>query len=127
MTRVLLVEDSSDILQLLQMQLEWMGYTVDAAADALTALDLARRAAPDIIVSDLRMPDVDGGEFIRRVRRIRKLATVPAIVLTGHSMNEEVELALAAGFNTYLTKPVEATVLSDAITRLAGKAMKQAS
>ena len=100
---------------------------MDAASDALTALDLARRAAPDIIVSDLSMPDIDGCEFIRRIRRIRKLATVPAIVLTGHSMNKEVELALAAGFNTCLTKPVEAAALSDAISRLTGKAMKQAS
>ena len=64
MTRILLVEDSTDILFLLQTELEWMGYTVDVASDAVTGLQLARKNRPKAIVSDLHMPDVDGFEFI---------------------------------------------------------------
>ena len=127
MTRILLVEDSADILFLLQTELEWMGYTVDAVSDAMKGLEAARRTTPDVIVSDLQMPLMDGYEFIRRVRQIRKLKAVPAIVLTGFSMNKEVQLALDHGFNAYLTKPVDGGTISEMITRLAGKAMKKAS
>ena len=52
MTRVLLVEDSADVLYLLQLQLEWMGYAIDTATDANAALDVAQRVCPDVIVSD---------------------------------------------------------------------------
>ena len=67
MIRVLLVEDSDDILFILQMELEWMGFVVDIAKDAGAAVDIARLTHPDVIVSDLRMPAMDGFEFIKRV------------------------------------------------------------
>src|SRR5438132_1380559 len=67
MTRVLLVEDSEDLLYLLHLQLEWMGYLVDTAKDASAALEAATRQRPDVIVSDLRMPGMDGFELIRQV------------------------------------------------------------
>jgi two-component system, chemotaxis family, CheB/CheR fusion protein len=118
MTRVLLVEDNEDTLYLLRLQLEWTGYVVDGATSARVALDSAQSARPDVIVSDLRMPDVDGIEFIRRVRRIPGLASVPAIALTGTSMGSDIQLALANGFTTHLTKPVEASELSKAIEQL---------
>jgi CheY-like chemotaxis protein len=127
MTRVLLVEDSADILFLIQTELEWMGYTVDAAPNPVIGLDIARRAVPDIIVSDLHMPEMDGYEFIRHVRQIPELAAVPAIALTGYSMSREVREALSAGFNAYLTKPVDGKTISDMIGRLVGKALKKAS
>ena len=127
MTRILLVEDSKDILFLLQTELEWMDYTVDVAADALTGLELARRNRPSVIVSDLQMPDIDGCEFIRRVRKIQELNPVPAIALTGYSLGKEVQLALAAGFDAHLTKPVDGKTISDMIGRLLTKCLKKAS
>jgi two-component system, chemotaxis family, CheB/CheR fusion protein len=127
MTRILLVEDSTDILLLLQMDLEWLDYAVEVASDALTALELARKNRPDVIVSDLHMPGVDGHEFIRRVRKTRELADVPAIALTGYSLDAQVKHALAAGFDAYLTKPVDGKTISDTISRLITKRMKKAS
>jgi two-component system CheB/CheR fusion protein len=127
MTRILLVEDSADILLLLQMELEWLNYSVEVASDALTALELARKNRPDVIVSDLHMPGVDGHEFIRRARNTRELAGVPAIALTGCSLDAQVKHALAAGFDAYLTKPVDGKTVSDAIARLITKRMKKAS
>ena len=118
MTRILLVEDNEDILYLLRLQLEWLGYEVDGANSARAGLDSAKSAHPDVIVSDLRMPDVDGIEFIRRVRRIPSLAAVPAIALSGASMGSDIQMALANGFTTHLTKPVEASELSKAIEQL---------
>ena len=123
MTRILLVEDNEDILYLLRLQLEWMGYVVDGAASANAALASAQSAGPDVIVSDLRMPDVDGIEFIRRVRRIPGLASIPAIALTGASMGSDIQMALANGFTTHLTKPVEASDLSNAIEQLTARCL----
>lgn len=127
MTRILLVEDSADILFVLQTELEWMGYAVVTAKDAVAGIEAARRSRPEIIISDLQMPVVDGYEFIRRVRQIPEFAGVPAIALTGCSTSKEVQLALDSGFTAYLTKPVDAQTLSDMILRLIGKRLKKAS
>src|SRR6185436_16402803 len=66
--RILLVEDSEDIRFIMKTELEWMGYTVDVASDAPAALTMASAAPPDVIISDIRMPEMDGFEFIRRIR-----------------------------------------------------------
>src|SRR5262245_136847 len=126
MTRILLVEDSTDILFLLQTELEWMNYSVDVATDAITGLELARRNRPNVIVSDLHMPGIDGVEFIRRVRKTKELVGIPAIALTGYSLDKELNLALAAGFDAHLTKPVDGKTISDMITRLLAKCLKKA-
>jgi len=127
MTRILLVEDSTDILFLLQTELEWMGYTVDVASDAVTGLQLARKNRPNAIVSDLHMPDVDGFEFIRRVRKTQELRGIATIALTGYSLDKELKLALAAGFDATLTKPIDGKAISDLIERLLAKRLKKAS
>jgi two-component system CheB/CheR fusion protein len=118
MTRVLLVEDSEDVLYLLNIQLEWMGYVVDTATNARAALDAANKVRPDVIVSDLRMPGIDGFEFIHRVRSNQVLTSVPAIALTGASMDSEIRQAIASGFTAHLTKPVDASELSRLIEQL---------
>jgi CheY-like chemotaxis protein len=127
MTRILLVEDSADILFILQTELEWMGYAVATAKDAVAGIEAARLNRPDIIISDLQMPVVDGYELIRRVRQIPELAGVPAIALTGCSTKKEVQFALDSGFTAYLVKPIDAQTLSDMILRLTGKRLKKAS
>jgi two-component system CheB/CheR fusion protein len=121
MTRVLLVEDSADVLCVLQIELEWMGYIVDASTDATAALALARRARPDVIVSDLAMPGMDGLEFIQRIRELDGLASVPAIALTGASLDHTVRQALASGFTTYMTKPVDIADLDKRIQQLTAR------
>jgi CheY-like chemotaxis protein len=121
MTRILIVEDSSDILFILQWELKWMGYEVHGAADARTGLEVAKLRRPDVIVSDLRMPGMDGCEFIKRIRQIRELSAVPAIALTGSSMHREVQQALAAGFSRHLVKPVDTTQLATLIEQITAR------
>jgi len=118
MTRVLLVEDSVYVLCVLQMELEWMGYQVDAVPDANAALAVAQRTCPDVIVSDLLMPEMDGFEFIKRIRQIPKLASIPAIALTGAGVDKDVQQALAFGFTAHMTKPIEAGELENRIEQL---------
>jgi len=125
MTRALLVEDSVDVLYLLQFELEWMGYEVVPAADANSALEATLGNRPDIIVSDLSMPGVDGFEFIQRVRAIPELALIPAIALTGTALERDFQQALASGFTAYLVKPVDASCLTKKIDELASRRLKR--
>jgi two-component system CheB/CheR fusion protein len=118
MTRVLLVEDSVDVLDLLQIELESRGYVVTALSNASAALAAAQHMAPDVIVSDLSMPGMDGFEFIQHIRKMPGLAHVPAIALTGSSLDKDVQTALAFGFTAHLTKPVEAEALARRVEQL---------
>jgi CheY-like chemotaxis protein len=118
MKRVLLVEDSADVLCLLQMELEWRGYRVDAAPNARAALTALERARPDVIVSDLGMPEMDGFELIQLIRANPGLSSVPAIALTGAVMDKDVQQAIALGFTAHIAKPVEADELENRIEQL---------
>jgi len=121
MTRVLLLEDCVDLLLVLQLELQSFGYEVDPMSDADHALVAAQRAVPDVIVSDLGLPGIGGLEFIRRVRNLAGLTSVPAIALTGSGMDKDIQQALAAGFTAHLTKPVEPAVLVNRIEQLTAR------
>jgi two-component system CheB/CheR fusion protein len=121
MKRVLLVDDFADVLFILQLELEGLGYTVNVATNTVAALEIARLTRPDVIVSDLGLPEQDGFELIKSIRRNRELATVPAIALTGFGAAKDVRQALSMGFQAHLTKPVEASGLADVIEQLTAK------
>jgi CheY-like chemotaxis protein len=125
MTRVLLVEDSADVLYVIQLELEWMGYEVHTATDADAALEIALRTHPDIIISDLGLPGIDGFELLRRIRQTPVLAGVPAIALTGAAMDTDIQQALSAGFVAHVTKPVEAADLGKRIEQLTARRLKR--
>ena len=116
--RVLFVEDSKDVLNLMKMNLEEFGYSVLTASNGTTALEIAQREIPEVIVSDIKMPGMDGYELIRQLRRMPQLSRVPAIAMSGLGMKKDVENALAAGYNAHLRKPVEAEDLSAMIQKL---------
>ena len=95
------------------------------ARNAETGLEIARRELPDLIVSDIKMPGMDGYEFIKRLRRIPELANKPAVALTGFGMKRDVEASLAAGFNAHLSKPVNPEDLSSLIQDLISQRSRQ--
>jgi len=121
MKRVMLVDDSRDVLNLLQHELEWLGYQVEALMDGAAALSASKRMPPDVIISDLGLPGMDGFEFIRRVRTSPRLASIPAIALTGSDLDTDIQRALALGFTTHLTKPVEMDDLVKLIEQLTSR------
>jgi two-component system CheB/CheR fusion protein len=125
MTRVLIVEDSADVLYILKTELEWLGFTVDLARDGENALQIAEQNPPDVIVSDVQMPGVDGIQFVKRLRDNPDLKSTPAIALTGSASAQTVDEALAAGFTIHLTKPVEINDLVQAIERLGEKKLQR--
>jgi two-component system KDP operon response regulator KdpE len=101
-TRVLIVDDERQLLRGLRTNLLARGYTVDAAADGETALDLAARNRPDIVIVDLGLPGIDGLDVIRG---LRAWTAVPIIVLSARTNEPEKIAALDAGADDYVTKP----------------------
>jgi len=115
--RVLVVDDAPDTLDVLAQILAESGAVTTTAPGADAALALLERELPDVIVSDVGMPDVDGFELIRRIRRRAATAAIPAIALTAFTRQDDRTRALQAGFTDYLAKPVEPAVLAAAIRR----------
>jgi NO-binding membrane sensor protein with MHYT domain/CheY-like chemotaxis protein/nitrogen-specific signal transduction histidine kinase len=121
--KVLLVDDADDTLEVLQQILQHSGARIMAATSAGTALALLEREQPDVIVSDIGMPDVDGFELMRRIRRRSAGAggAIPAIALTAFTRQDDRAKALQAGFNDYLAKPVEPSLLVTHIAQAVGQ------
>ena len=103
--RVLVIEDSLDTLNMLSLWLSTYGCEVLIAAEAMEGVRIATEQPLDLIISDIGMPDVDGYELMRVLRKTPGLEQVPAIALTGYAREEDRELALAAGYNAHISKP----------------------
>ncbi len=119
--RILLIDDQKDVAELTSMELQALGHVVLTATDGQSGLETAIREVPDVIISDLKMPRMDGYELIHNLRGIPGLAPVPVIALTGFGMKKDIEAALAAGYDACLNKPVEISELSAVIQRLAAQ------
>jgi NO-binding membrane sensor protein with MHYT domain/CheY-like chemotaxis protein len=121
--KVLLVDDAPDTLEVLQQILQHSGATIMLAPNAGMALALLERERPDVIVSDIGMPDVDGFELIRRIRCRSAGAggAIPAIALTAFTRQDDRNRAMQAGFNDYLAKPVEPGSLVSHIVHAVGQ------
>ncbi len=121
--RVLLVDDDEDALQLLSMLLRRHGVEAASATSAAAALAKFEELRPDVFVSDVGMPDVDGYELMRRVRALEAArgGRTPAVALTAYASEGDRLLALDAGFDEHVAKPVEPEALVSTIAHLAGK------
>src|ERR1700680_628124 len=100
--KILVVDDEASILQTLRYNLEKNGYTVCTAGDGRTALTLAELEKPDLIVLDIMLPELDGIEVCRE---IRKRSTTPVLMLTAKDQEIDKVLALEIGADDYITKP----------------------
>ena len=104
--RILLIEDNPANLELAKYLLEACGHTVLPAEDGREALDVLRRERPDIVISDLQMPIMDGYEVLAHIRGNAELDALPVIALTAFSMAGDCTKVLQAGFDGYLSKPI---------------------
>ncbi|HVF43984.1 MAG TPA: PAS domain S-box protein [Pyrinomonadaceae bacterium] len=118
--KILVVDDEEDTRDLLRTVLGGYGAEVLVAATAQEALDIAARAKPDVLVSDIGMPDVDGFELIRRVRELpaESGGGVPAIALTAYARAEDRLRVLRSGYQMHIPKPVEMAELLAVIASL---------
>lgn len=116
--RVLVVEDDHDSCQLLVAILTRCQAEVQAAANAVEALTILEEWHPDVIISDIEMPVMNGFEFIRNVRSHKALAKIPAVALTAYARVEDRLRALASGFHMHLAKPAEPAELLAVVASL---------
>ena len=104
---VLVVDDDTDTCEALGMMLEMLGHETSVAHDGDGALEAAARIRPDMVLLDIGIPDVDGYEIARRLRKDPDLSSVRLVALTGYGGTEDRRRAVEAGFDAHLVKPVD--------------------
>jgi signal transduction histidine kinase len=121
--RIVIVDDEPDALQLLSTILEGCGASVRAAGDAAGALELVRAFRPEVLVSDIGMPQEDGYALIQKVRALppEEGGQTYAIALTAYARTSDRTRALTAGFHSHVPKPVEPNELFAVIASLVGR------
>ncbi|MEW6369499.1 MAG: CheR family methyltransferase [Pseudomonadota bacterium] len=119
--RILVVDDMEEMLLVFKSLLETSGAVVFEATSAKKGLEILEREQVDLLISDISMPDVDGYEFLRRVRSNPKLARLPAIAISGMRRDSDIANARAAGYSAHLGKPVSverlAAIVHDLLPR----------
>ncbi len=118
-TSFLIVDDSEDTIRMLEQLLKMSGANVTTATNGADALRLASENEFDVILSDISMPEMDGFEFLHRLRQINGRQHVPVVAITGFGRSNDIERARGAGFYSHLTKPLNIQALSDILDQLA--------
>lgn len=116
--RVLAVDDEPDSLSLLQFILEDAGAEVQTASNGLVALQILPQFNPNLLVSDISMPEMNGHELLKKIRTLHPNLKIPAIALTAYASSSDKEYALRLGFEQYCSKPVEPENLIQGIVNL---------
>ncbi|PYS82455.1 MAG: hypothetical protein DMF67_12910 [Acidobacteria bacterium] len=115
---ILVAEDDADIRLMMSMLLEMKGYRVIEACDGQETLDVAERQRPDIILMDLQLPRLNGFAVARFIRQSDALRRTPIVVVSAHDPARHRNLALAAGCNAYVQKPIDFDRLDELIVSL---------
>jgi len=110
--RILLVDDEEQIRKLLETSLQRRGYDVVTASDGIEALRQIRGKMPDLIVTDVNMPNMNGFELTRRLRADHRTARVPIVMLSARKQADDILTGYAEGADEYIAKPVEMAVLA---------------
>ncbi len=111
--KILVVEDNQDNREMVVKVLKHHGYQVVEAVDGEEAIEKAKTERPDLILLDIYLPKMDGYEAARRLKGDRNLRHIPVIALTAHAMKGNMEEALAAGCDGYISKPINVRELPE--------------
>ena len=110
--RVLIVEDNEKNMKLFRDVLSAKGYRTLEATSGARAIEVALEHAPDLVLMDIRLPDIDGVEALRRLRADDRTTSIPVVAVTAQAMRGDRERFLAAGFDGYVPKPVDIAELA---------------
>ena len=116
--RILVVEDEIDVALLISYNLEAEGYVVESVARGDEAELRLAESAPDLLILDWMLPGVSGIELCRRLRADGMTRKIPLIALSANAMPDDISRARAAGFDVYLTKPIDVIRMLAEIERL---------
>ena len=117
---ILVVEDDHNILRQIEFNLQSHGYAVSTATTGVEALRLMMRECPDLLITDVMMPEMDGYELVASVRADPHLAEVPVIMLTARTEETDMVQGYTSGTDLYLTKPFNPTELLAFVQRILG-------
>jgi CheY-like chemotaxis protein len=116
--RVLVIEDDAALRKVLELRLTLEGFEVAVACDGQAGLDRIEDFVPDVVISDLMMPRLDGYGFCRAARARPGLEHLPIILLSAHQRDEDVDELLQLGSIVYMGKPFDAPTLAGTLRRL---------
>lgn len=113
--KVLIVEDNEDNRELVVKVLRNKGYEMVEAADGEEALEKAVAERPDLILLDISLPKLDGYEVAKRLKNMEEFQDIPIIAFTAHAMKGDREKVIVAGFEGYISKPINVRELPDQV------------
>lgn len=109
---VVLIDDNELNLKLVRDVLRFHGFTTHEASSAAGGIDLVRSVRPDAVLMDIQLPDSDGVDALNRLRSDPATAAVPVMALTAFAMKGDRERLLAAGFDAYVSKPIDSRAIA---------------
>lgn len=115
---IMVVEDFEDTREMIALELRHEGYDVVEVADGLSAVEMVKRRCPSLVLMDLSLPGRDGLSTAYRMRELEAMCRVPIVACTAHESALHREVALAAGCDEYVTKPIDMTLLKSVVARL---------
>lgn len=115
---ILIVDDEENLVRLLEMNLRRHGYRIVKAEDGLDGLKVAAEHKPDLIISDVNMPHIDGFQMLQRLKADDELKETPVIMLTARSRNEDLWHGVDSGAEYYVTKPVDLPGLINLVAKV---------
>lgn len=115
---IMLVDDEPNLRELLRQMLELGGFDVVEAEDGLEALEKLEVVAPDVMILDVMMPNLDGVSLCKKLRAGTAFAGLPIIMVSGKTQHKAVKEGLAAGANQYLCKPITVQELLQSVRSL---------
>ncbi|MFC1941673.1 response regulator [Chloroflexota bacterium] len=113
--KILLVEDNPQNMRLIEMTLRAKQYIIFKAIDGVTALDMAVKECPDLIIMDMQLPRMSGLEVTRRLRQMPEFSSIFILALTAYAMKGDKEKFIEAGCNAFLSKPINTRELPEVI------------
>src|SRR3954468_12956349 len=125
--KILFVDDEEQIRRLLSSFLTRRGYLVKTAVDGQEALRMLESERPDLVITDVNMPNVDGVELTRRLRAHPRYGTMPIIMLSAKVQTDEILAGYAEGADEYVPKPVEMRILAAKVESLLRRATPAAT
>ena len=115
MKKILLIDDSPDLVSLTVMRLKYAGYEAISAEDGEEGLEKALAEKPDLILLDILMPKLDGLQTLAKLKESDQTKSIPVIMLTAEGQSEQVTKAAKAGARDYIVKPYDSAVLMEKI------------
>ncbi|MGE5423310.1 MAG: response regulator [Ignavibacteriales bacterium] len=118
-SKVLVVDDQNGVRRLLEELFKKEGYEVTAAADGLESLEKVKTSSPDLILMDMKMPNMNGLEASQEIRKIN--SNIPIIMMTAYGETDVAQKALELGVRKYITKPFDILALRDMVREVLGQ------